>query len=56
MSAKFTEEQMIGILDGLADGLPICALAGIAGVSLPTLMNKLYNPAFLRQLIEPFCK
>lgn len=56
MSAKFTDEQLAGLLDGIASGMPMGALAGIAGVSSPTLMNRLHNAGFLHRLVGVFDK
>lgn len=54
MSAKFTEDQKWDLLSGIADGRPIGELAGIAGVSSPTITNKLANPVFLAELVDLF--
>lgn len=50
MSAKFTDKQLADLLAGIADGLPIGALAGVAGVSSPTITSKLHNAEFIEQL------
>ena len=54
MSAKITEAQMWSLLEGIAAGRPLGALAGLAGVSTPTLTNKLADPAFLGELVGLF--
>ena len=52
MSAKFTDKQLADLLDGIADGLPIGSLAGIVGVSSPTIANRLNDAAFLQRIAE----
>ena len=52
MSKQISHEHMRALLDGIADGLPIGALAGIAGLSSPTLTNRLLAPDFLKRLAE----
>lgn len=56
MSANFTDGQMADLLDGIASGLPIGALAGIVGVSSPTVSTKLRNADFLARLVAPFAE
>ena len=54
MSTKLTKEQKWALLEGIADGRPLAALAGIVGVSSPTVMNRLSNPEFLGELVDLF--
>ena len=54
MSRKLTEDQKWELLEGIACGRPIGELAGIAGVSSPTITNRLANPAFLAELVSLF--
>ena len=54
MAAKITEDQKWELLEGIACGRPIGELAGIVGVSSPTITNRLANPAFLAELVALF--
>lgn len=49
---KFTDKMLADLLAGIADGLPIGALAGVAGVSSPTIANRLNDAAFLQRIAE----
>lgn len=52
MAVKFTDKMLADLLAGIAGGLPIGSLAGIVGVSSPTITNKLNDAAFLQRIAE----
>jgi hypothetical protein len=50
MAKEFSDEQLKALLAGIADGLPIGALAGRAGISAPTFTNRINRPGFMSRI------
>lgn len=52
MSKQLSDETIKDLLDAIADGLPIGALSGVAGLSAPTLTARMYAPDFMQRIAD----
>lgn len=49
---QLSDETIKDLLDAIADGLPIGALSGVAGLSAPTLTARMNAPDFMQRIAD----